>query len=126
MLCGPDFLWSLTSDTSKKLVHTRETIAKKKQKLKVRKVSRKWVVQELLAAELPQVPRPTIEKYVKGLLQQGFDTKRALQLASVLIQAGMAKGHALQCEDVWCSSSSSSSSCSSNTGSEDSSDNVDS
>ena len=77
----------------------------------------------MLGAELPLVPRPTIEKYVKGLLQPSFDTKGAVQLASVqdVIHARMARGHALHCEDVWRSTRSSNSSCSSDSGCEHSS-----
>ena len=64
-------------------------------------------VQQLLATELPHVPKKTVRKYAKSLVAHGYDTTEALKEASVqdLVDAGMPKGHAAQAEGGWDSDS---------------------
>ena len=80
---------------------------------------------KLLQPSLCHISQKKIHRYAAGLARACFDTASALKQASVadVVSAGMPKGHALQVEGTWdttsssdtsstCSSSSQSSSCS--------------
>ena len=64
-------------------------------------------VQQLLATELPHVPKKTVRKYATSLVSHGYGATGALKEASVqdLVDAGMPKGRGAQADRGWDSDS---------------------